>query len=67
MAALDARGIESRPVFPCLHREGVHATRQRLPVAEEISARGIVLPLYAEMTEGECDEVCDVVLKELTR
>jgi perosamine synthetase len=62
MAALDARGIESRPVFPCLHREGVHATRQRLPVAEEISARGIVLPLYAEMTEGECDEVCDVVL-----
>jgi perosamine synthetase len=62
MAALDARGIESRPVFPCLHREGVHATRQRLPVAEDISARGIVLPLYAEMTEGECDEVCDVVL-----
>jgi perosamine synthetase len=67
MAALDARGIESRPVFPCLHREGVHATRQRLPIAERISACGIVLPLYAEMTEGECDEVCDVVLKELTR
>jgi perosamine synthetase len=67
MAALDAVGIESRPVFPCLHREGVHATRQRLPVAEDISTHGIVLPLYAEMTEGECDEVCDVVLQELRR
>lgn len=67
MRALTDAGIESRPVFPCLHQMPAHATRESFPVAEDLSHRGIVLPLFAEMTEGEVAEVCDVVKGEVRR
>jgi len=67
MAALTDAGVESRPVFPCLHQMPAHATQESFPVAEDLSRRGIVLPLYAEMTEGEVGEVCDVVKDEVGR
>lgn len=67
MASLTAQGIETRPVFPCLHLMPAHRTGESFPVAEAISASGVCLPTFAELTEGEVDEVCDAVLKEIVR
>ena len=67
MVRLEQAGIETRPVFPCLHQMPAHATCESFPVAEDISYRGICLPTHAELTEGDVDEVCDHLLREVTR
>lgn len=65
VAALNAAGIESRPAFPCVHTMPMYATGQTCPVAEDISARGICLPLHATLTAADVDQVCQVVQEAL--
>jgi len=59
---LAGRGVDTRPFFHPLHtlppyrREGV-----RLPVCEELAARGLNLPSGPDISEDEIDYVCRAV------
>jgi perosamine synthetase len=60
MQALLARGIHTRRGVMCAHREPAYRDlplRQPLPVSEYLQDRGIILPLYPEMTAAEQDQV----------
>nr|MBA2712091.1 DegT/DnrJ/EryC1/StrS aminotransferase family protein [Rubrobacteraceae bacterium] len=55
-----------RPVDPLLHHElGLDPTGY--PVAENLFARTISLPLYPNLTEGEVQRVAEVLLEVLDR
>ncbi len=67
MQELLARGIHTRRGVMCAHREPAYRDpplRQPLPVSEYLQDRGIILPLYPEMTEAEQDQVI-VALREV--
>jgi perosamine synthetase len=66
-AVLAARGIETRPVFPPLHRMPPYrrfAARQGitvLPVAERLGADGLMLPTHPLMTDDDVAFVCEAI------
>jgi perosamine synthetase len=66
-AALGARGIETRPLFPPLHRMPPYrrcAARQgitTLPVAERLGADGLMLPAHPQMTDDDVAFVCEAI------
>ena len=66
-AALSARGIETRPLFPPLHRMPPYrrlAARQgivSLPVAEWLGAAGVMLPTHPLMTDDDVGFVCAAI------
>jgi perosamine synthetase len=54
-AALNERGIQTRPVFIPLHLTRAHAGGQahECPVAEELYRTGVTLPCSTAMTSGQ--------------
>ena len=58
MQFMSMNAIETRPVFCCAHHMPMYAAPLHLPVADEISRRGISLPSYPQMTEGDVERVC---------
>jgi perosamine synthetase len=66
MADMQARGVETRPIFYCAHTMPMYETHERLPVAEAISARGISLPSFPTLTDAEMARVADVLASALT-
>ena len=65
-AALDARGIETRPFFLGMHEQPAFHARglfrgERYPVAERLARRGLYLPSGLALTEGQIDRVCAAV------
>jgi perosamine synthetase len=67
MEELDARGIETRPLFPALHTQPVYGRQSpiSLPVCERLSSRGLSLPSGAELKEGQIDVVTDGLLRAI--
>jgi len=63
MSRLRELGIETRPVFPVLHRQPIYDRAERLPVAEGISARGLSLPSAANLTPAEVVRVAEAVAR----
>ena len=63
MARLDQAGIETRPLFPPVHRQEIYASRTRppLPVAERLAARGLSLPSGAGVSEEQIDRICETL------
>ena len=64
MQALLARSIHTRRGVMCAHREPAYRDlprRHPLPVSELLQDRGIILPLYPEMTEAEQDRVMEAL------
>ena len=59
MAGLKKHGIDTRPVFPVMHHQPIYARPERLPVAEDISARGLSLPSDASLTKTEINAVAE--------
>jgi perosamine synthetase len=59
--AMEERGVETRPVFYCAHHMPMYAADLRLPVAEEISRRGISLPSHPQLTEADIERVASVL------
>lgn len=64
--AMQARGIQCGVHYIPLHRHTFWRTTYGLdardfPVAEEVFARTVTLPLFADMTDGELDYVIDTV------
>ncbi|MGB8991636.1 MAG: DegT/DnrJ/EryC1/StrS family aminotransferase [Desulfobaccales bacterium] len=69
MQELLARGIHTRRGVMCAHREPAYRDlplRQPLPVSEYLQDRGIILPLYPEMTEAEQEQVIAVLREVLS-
>ena len=69
MAALEERGIPSRPYFPPIHLQPFYMQRfgyQKgdFPIAERAGDTGLALPFSGIMTEEQVDCVCDA-LKEV--
>jgi perosamine synthetase len=69
MQALLARGIHTRRGVLCAHREPAYRDlplTQPLPVSEYLQDRGIILPLYPEMTEAEQEQVITALREVLS-
>jgi perosamine synthetase len=66
MAALDARGIETRPFFIPMHALPMYesaAARGTFPVAGDLAARGINLPSGAGLTDDDVERVAAAVVE----
>jgi perosamine synthetase len=67
MSAMDAEGIETRPVFyPMHHLPPYLDTTTPMPVAERLSAQGISLPTHGYLTESQTQFVATTLLKLLS-
>ncbi len=60
-AKLRQAGIETRPFFYPVHALPMYNTGQSLPVAAELSRRGLNLPSGATLTAEQIDYVCDTI------
>jgi len=59
MKRLADRGVDSRPVFYCAHQMPMYRTGGSHPVAEDIATRGISLPSYPALTDGQVVSICE--------
>jgi perosamine synthetase len=66
MADMDRAAVETRPVFFPAHHMPMYETPERLPVAEDIAARGLSLPSYPALTEAEQERVVEAYADALT-
>ena len=69
MARLEARGVETRPVFYPVHllppyRDGARGAD--CPVAERIASRGLSLPTWAGLAGEDVDYVVECLVESLT-
>lgn len=59
--------IETRPVFPCIHKMPIYNKRyMHFPVAEDLSDRGFNLPSYPLLTEENVTFICNCIKKFYT-
>jgi dTDP-4-amino-4,6-dideoxygalactose transaminase len=59
---LRAQRIQTSVHYPPIHRfSRYRIDGERLPIAEEIADRVVTLPLHPRLTQGQVDEVCDVL------
>lgn len=61
MKRMEASGIETRPVFYCAHEMPMYQTDDHLPIAQDISARGLSLPSYPQLTDLDLIRVADAL------
>jgi perosamine synthetase len=66
MQEMALAGVDTRPVFYCAHHMPMYASRQALPIAEDISQRGISLPSFPGLTDDDVLRVADA-LKDAVR
>lgn len=60
---LTTERIQTSMHYPAIHSfTGYGASGEVLPVAEEIAARALTLPLHPKLSLGDVDLICDVVL-----
>jgi perosamine synthetase len=57
MKTMAGAGVDTRPVFHCVHQMPVYARGERFPVAEDIASRGLSLPSYPQLTDDDVDRV----------
>lgn len=62
-AKLRQAGIETRPFFYPVHTLPMYHTGQFLPVAEELSWRGLNLPSGATLTPEQIEYICDTLAR----
>jgi perosamine synthetase len=69
LKALDADGIETRPIFYPMHvlPPYLDPARPALPVAERLAARGLNLPTHGALREEDVDYVCERLRHHVTR
>ncbi len=67
MAALDAAGVETRPVFYPMHQMPPYAGSGSFPVADTWSARGVNLPTHLGLDDADLRRVADAVADALPR
>ena len=70
---LAERGIQAKAYFyPCIHlqpfyREKYGYKEGDFPIAEKVSKESLILPFFADMTEGQVVEVCEMLKNALTQ
>jgi len=62
--ALAAAGVQSKPYLPAIHlmsfyRERFGHRRGEFPVCEDVAARSLALPFFAQMSEGQVARVAE--------
>ncbi|MDR6535964.1 DegT/DnrJ/EryC1/StrS family aminotransferase [Variovorax soli] len=60
-------GVDSRPVFYCAHTMPMYRSDEGFPIAQDIAARGLSVPSYPTMTDGDVARVCDALQSALRR
>jgi perosamine synthetase len=59
---LKNQGIETRPLFNPVHKMDMYLRPdEKFPVAENLSARGINLPSYPDLTRTAVEEICTCI------
>ena len=69
VGALEEAGIETRPVFIPLTLLPPYRTAHSsgpLIVSREIARTGFCLPTYVGLTDGQIDEICDIIMSVST-
>ena len=69
---LAERGIQSKPYLPAIHLMGYYRERfghrpGELPVCEDVAARSLALPFYAEMTASQVERVARELVRAVGR
>ena len=67
MDDLRAQGVDSRPVFYCAHEMPMYATGQSFPVSSDIASRGISLPSYPDLSDGDVEQVVTALKSSIKR
>lgn len=65
IAMLKQNNIDSRPIFPPMHKQPIYENGTLLPVAEAISAMGISLPSSPEIRDDEIGRICRFIIQFL--
>lgn len=50
--------------FNCYHDRFAHGDT---PVADRVARDVLVLPLYADLSEEDCNRICDIIIKEIKK
>jgi len=66
MGLLEEAGIETRPFFMALHhlppfREESRRRKEYLPVTDHLSAKGMNLPTYTQLTDADLDRIAHII------
>lgn len=63
MQALEAAGVQTRGFFYPLHLQPAlrKYSRAALPVSEELSEKGVCLPVHQGLTAEDIDGICDII------
>jgi len=61
MKALEAKGIETRPVFYLITDMPPYKSNEKFPVASEISRKGISLPSSVNLKDEEINYIVDCI------
>ena len=65
---LHAEGIQTSVHYPSIHRFSIYSDSSvSLPNTEYVSDNEVTLPMYASLTAGEVDFICDTLIKALER
>ncbi len=56
--ALKSSGVETRPLFYPAHTLPHYNHHESFPIAESLSARGLNLPSWPDLSEGQIDAIC---------
>lgn len=72
LRGLAARGVQSKPYLPAIHLLGYYRERfghrpGELPVCEDVAARSLALPFFAQMTAGQVERVAGELVRALGR
>ena len=60
---LQNKGIETRPFFIPIHQQPIYNQNKCLPVCEDISARGLSLPLSTSLSVGDTGAITKAILE----
>lgn len=66
MDGMSGAGIDTRPVFYCAHQLPMYRRDEVLPVAEDVSARGISLPSFPSLSDDQVHHVAESLVKLLS-
>ncbi|OQX94373.1 MAG: perosamine synthetase [Rickettsiaceae bacterium 4572_127] len=59
--SLKENSIDTRPLFPCVHKMPMYFSKENFANSEEISSRGMNLPSYPLLEKKDIEFICDKI------